>query len=145
MTLLFCDCSQYHNLMVFTQISKFQKCIFNHLKLGNKKLHSFVQLLVNNNNLWSCDVDIAYHLATRCHKFSWQSMILCDTIRFCVSSIYGTNIYYGMPFFFVCHEAFEVMNSYACVCVLNNLLLIVIMTTILIVVLKKVTHNSLTF
>ncbi len=25
--------------------------------------------------------------------------------------------------FFVCHEVFEVMNSYACVCVLKNLLL----------------------
>jgi len=47
--------------------------------------------------------------------------------------------------FFVCHEIFEVMNSHARVCVLNNLLLIVIMTTILIVVLKKVIHNSLTF
>ncbi len=46
---------------------------------------------------------------------------------------------------FLCHEVFEVMNSHACVCVLNNLLLIVIMTTTLIVVLKKVTHNSLTF
>jgi hypothetical protein len=47
--------------------------------------------------------------------------------------------------FFMCHEIFEVMNSHACVCVLNNLLLIIIMTTILIVVLKKMTHNSLTF
>jgi hypothetical protein len=25
--------------------------------------------------------------------------------------------------FFVCHEVFEIMNSYACVCLLNNLLL----------------------
>ncbi len=74
-----------------------------------------------------------------------QSMIFCDTISFCVSWIYDINICHGMPYFFVCHEVFEVMNSHACVCVLNNLLLIVIMTTILIVVLKKVTHNSLTF
>jgi hypothetical protein len=40
---------------------------------------------------------------------------------------------------------FEVMNSNACECVLNNIFLIIIMTTILIVVLKKVTHNSLIF
>jgi hypothetical protein len=72
-------------------------------------------------------------------------MIFCDTINFHVIWIYGTNICYGMPYFFVCHEVFEVMNSYACVYVLNNLLLIVILTTILIVILKKVTHNSLNF
>jgi hypothetical protein len=24
-----CDCSQYHDLMIFTQMSKIQKCIFN--------------------------------------------------------------------------------------------------------------------
>ncbi len=70
-------------------------------------------------------------------------MIFCDTISFV--SFYGTNICYGMPFFFVCHEVFKVMNSHARVCVLKNLLLIVIMTTILIVVLKKMTHNSLIF
>ncbi len=28
-----------------------------------------------------------------------------------------------MPLFSVCHEVFEVMNSHACVCVLNNILL----------------------
>jgi hypothetical protein len=41
-----------------------------------------------------------------------------------VSWIYNTNICHGMPQFFMCHEVFEVMNSHACVCVLNNLLLI---------------------
>jgi hypothetical protein len=51
-----------------------------------------------------------------------------------------------MSYFFVCHEVFEVMNSHACVCGLNNLLLIVIMINIiLIVILKKETHNSLIF
>jgi Na+(H+)/acetate symporter ActP len=50
-----------------------------------------------------------------------------------------------MPYFFMCYEVFEVMNSFTCVCVLNNLLLIVIMTIILIFILKKVMHNSVTF
>jgi hypothetical protein len=45
----------------------------------------------------------------------------------------------------MCHEVFEVINSHACVCALNNLLLLVIVTTILIVIFKKVTHNSLIF
>jgi hypothetical protein len=48
-------------------------------------------------------------------------------------------------FFLVCHDIFEVMNSHACIYVLNNLLLIIIMIIILIVILKKVTHNTLTF
>ncbi len=69
----------------------------------------------------------------------------CHTISFCVPWIYGTNMCHGMPYLFMCHEVFEVMNSPTCVCVLNNLLLIVIMIIILIVVSKKVTHNSLTF
>jgi hypothetical protein len=35
-----------------------------------------------------------------------------DAISFYVSWIYGTNIYHGMPYFFVCHKVFEVMNSH---------------------------------
>ncbi len=68
----------------------------------------------------------------------------CDTISFCVFSIYATNNCHGMPYFCV-PWGFEVMNSHACVCVLNNLLLFVIMIIILIIFLKKVTHNSLIF
>jgi hypothetical protein len=41
-------------------------------------------------------------------------------MSFCVSWIYGTNIYHGMPFYFLCHVIFEVMNSHACACVINN-------------------------
>jgi hypothetical protein len=73
--------------------------------------------------------DSVFHVMVTCHAI-WQQ---------------GVTNFHGNPFFFVCHEVFEVMNSHARVCVLNNLLLIIIMTTILIVVLKKVTHNSLTF
>ncbi len=38
MALWFCDCNQYQDLMAFTQISKFQKCIFDHPKLGTNKI-----------------------------------------------------------------------------------------------------------
>ncbi len=38
MALSFCNYNQYHDLMVFTQILNFQKCIFNHPKLGNNKI-----------------------------------------------------------------------------------------------------------
>jgi len=45
-------------------------------------------------------------------------MAIHDTINFCLF------LNYGMPFFFMCHGVFEVMNSHAYVCVLNNTLLI---------------------
>jgi hypothetical protein len=32
------QCNQYHDLMIFTQISKKFKCIINHPKLGNNKI-----------------------------------------------------------------------------------------------------------
>jgi hypothetical protein len=38
MALSFCNYSQYHDLMVFTQISKVQKKKFNHPKLVNIKI-----------------------------------------------------------------------------------------------------------
>jgi len=138
---------------------------------------------VNNNNLWSCDVKMACHMATRlinsrntswlmtltshhdsCHWFdkliyhslaSWKYFFPLWLIMI-RSSMWW---WHGMPFGnkvsqifmaiheflqhhkflylefmapifvmtchnFVCHEAFEVMNSRACVCVPNNLLLI---------------------
>jgi len=71
------------------------------------------------------------------HEFLWHHKFLC------VLNLWGQYLSWH-TIFFVCHEVFEVMNSHACACVLNNLLLIVIMTTTLIVILKKVTHNSLT-
>jgi hypothetical protein len=47
---------------------------------------------------------------------------------------------------FLYHEVFEVMNSHACVCVLNNLLLTYNYDyNINLIVLKKVTHNSFVF
>jgi hypothetical protein len=50
-------------------------------------------------------------------------MNVCHTISFCVLWIYGINICHDMPYFFVCNKVFEILNSHACVCVLNNLLL----------------------
>ncbi len=47
--------------------------------------------------------------------------------------------------FFVCHEIFEVMNSYACVCVLNNLLLTCNYDYNINSHFEKVTCNSLIF
>jgi len=41
MALWFYDYSRYHDFMIFTQISNFHKCIFNHPKLGNNKI-SFI-------------------------------------------------------------------------------------------------------
>jgi hypothetical protein len=38
MALWFCDCSRYHDLIIFTQISNLQKYVLNHSKLVNNKI-----------------------------------------------------------------------------------------------------------
>jgi hypothetical protein len=50
-------------------------------------------------------------------------MIVCDTISFLCFKFRESIFVMGCNNF-LCHEVFEVMNSHACVCVLNNLLLI---------------------
>jgi hypothetical protein len=49
-------------------------------------------------------------------------MNFCDTINFYVLNLWRQYLSWH-AIIFVCHEVFEVMNSHACVCVLNNLLL----------------------
>ncbi len=38
---------------------------FYHPKLNNNKISLIFGALVNNNNLWSCDVNVTCHMATR--------------------------------------------------------------------------------
>jgi len=65
MALWFCNYSWYHDLMVFTQIWKKIKCIFIHPKLNNKKIPLIIVTFGENNNLWSCDANMACHMAMR--------------------------------------------------------------------------------
>jgi hypothetical protein len=56
-------------------------------------------------------------------NFHEKSMIFCDNINFCVLNLWHQYLSLH-AIIFMCHEVFEVMNSYACVRVLNNLVLI---------------------
>jgi len=53
-------------------------------KMGSLTQATFLLLANFSQISLPCDDDMTCRLETRCHKFSWQFMIFCDTISFYV-------------------------------------------------------------